>query len=65
MISQAVKDLNWQKAMKAELEALDLNQTWTVTSLPSGKVAIGCKWIYKIKYNVDGSIERHKAQLVA
>lgn len=51
--------------MKAELEALDLNQTWTVTSLPSGKVAIGCKWIYKIKYNVDGSIERHKAQLVA
>jgi Reverse transcriptase (RNA-dependent DNA polymerase) len=34
-------------------------------SLPKGKKPVGCKWVYKIKYNSDGTIERHKAILVA
>ncbi len=33
-------------------------------SLPLGKKPIGCKWIFKIKYHADGTIERYKAQLV-
>nr|KYP49742.1 Retrovirus-related Pol polyprotein from transposon TNT 1-94 [Cajanus cajan] len=41
------------------------NKTWTVTPLPPGKRVVGCKWIFKIKYNTDGSIARHKARLVA
>ena len=36
-----------------------------MTSLPTHKKPIGCKWIYKIKHKVDGSIERYKARLVA
>jgi len=51
--------------MKEELNALEHNHTWNVTSLPAGKATIGCKWIYKIKYKSDGSIERYKARLVA
>lgn len=50
--------------MKEEIRALEDNGTWTIEDLPMGKKAIGCKWIYKIKYNADGSIERHKARLV-
>lgn len=51
--------------MKAKLEALKQNSTWVITNLPQGKEPIGCKWVYKIKHKVDGSIERYKARLVA
>ncbi|XP_074271838.1 putative mitochondrial protein AtMg00820 [Silene latifolia] len=50
--------------MKLELEALERNNTWSLTSLPQSKKAIASKWVYKIKYNADGSIERYKARLV-
>lgn len=36
-----------------------------MTPLPASKKPIGCKWVYKIKYKADGSIERYKAKLVA
>ena len=62
---QAVQFPHWRATMKAELDAREMNNTWTVTSLPTGKHSIGCKWIFKIKYRSDGSIERHKARLVA
>ena len=47
-----------------EIEALEANGTWTLTTLPKGKKPIGCKWVYKIKYRSDGTIERYKARLV-
>ncbi|KAJ4765650.1 Retroelement pol polyprotein-like [Rhynchospora pubera] len=51
--------------MKAEIEALERNATWTLEDLLYNKVAIGCKWVYRIKYHADGRVERYKARLVA
>jgi hypothetical protein len=55
----------WDKAMDEEMVALDANRTWELVPLPEGKKAIGCKWVYKVKHNSDGSISKYKARLVA
>ena len=51
--------------MSTELQALESNGTWSLTTLPPGKHPVGCKWVYKLKYRADGSLERYKARLVA
>ena len=51
--------------MNAEILALVSNNTWTLTPLTSNKKAIGCKWVYRVKYKADGSVKRFKARLVA
>ena len=50
--------------MVAELQALELNNTWSLVPLPPNKKAVGCKWIFKIKFKSDGSVIRYKVRLV-
>lgn len=54
-----------QGAMTEEYNVLVKQNTWTLTPLPSGKCAISCKWVYRIKHNSDGSVAHYKARLVA
>jgi hypothetical protein len=51
--------------MDEEMAALDANAIWELVVVLEDKKAIGCKWVYKIKHNVDGSVSRYKARLVA
>ncbi|XP_070662223.1 uncharacterized mitochondrial protein AtMg00820-like [Malus domestica] len=51
--------------MRDELQALHDNRTWSVVKLLEGKKSVGSRWVYKTKFNSDGTIERHKARLVA
>ena len=62
--AQARKFKEWCKAMDIEITALEDNATWLICSLPAGKQAVR-KWVYKVKLNADGTLERYKAQLVA
>ncbi|KAL2230371.1 UNVERIFIED_CONTAM: Retrovirus-related Pol polyprotein from transposon RE1 [Sesamum indicum] len=63
--TEAVQYPEWRAAMDAEIQALEGNHTWRLTSLPAGKRAIGSKWVFKVKLRTDGSVERYKAHLVA
>ena len=51
--------------MDLEIKALKDNGTWSYTSLPPGKKLICCEWVYKIKYNSNGSIKCYKVRLIA
>ncbi|XP_075633672.1 uncharacterized protein LOC142606162 [Castanea sativa] len=62
---QAIQHPKWREAMAIEISTLEANHTWTFTPLPPHKKTIGCKWVYKVKYKFDGSVERYKARLVA
>uniref|UniRef100_A0AAV1UAX1 Integrase catalytic domain-containing protein n=1 Tax=Peronospora matthiolae TaxID=2874970 RepID=A0AAV1UAX1_9STRA len=57
--------VQWRKAIHAELESMRLRGVFRAAKLPNGQRAIGTKWVFKIKRKADGSIEKYKARLVA
>lgn len=64
-VQDALQDPNWQQAMNKEYHALIQNGTWSLIPYDSNMKVVGCKWVFKIKYNPNGSISRFKARLVA
>ena len=64
-IEEALKDSNWSRAINEEIKALEKNSTWEIVDRPQDKKTMGCIWVFAIKYNSDGLIERYKARLVA
>ncbi|MCO5593642.1 hypothetical protein L7F22_047658 [Adiantum nelumboides] len=65
IFQEAIKKSEWESAVDDEMDAFVKNDTWNLVGLPSGKKAIGSKWVYKFKCKLDGSVERYKAKLVA
>jgi hypothetical protein len=51
--------------MDEKMAMLDANATWELVVLPKDKKAIGCKWVYKIKHNADGFVNKYKTRLIA
>lgn len=57
------KDL-WLKAAKEEYDLLIENKTWRLENLPAGRKVIEGKWVFRRKFNQDGSVDRYKARFV-
>ena len=55
----------WIGAMSSEMDSLHDNDVWDLVELPKGQKVVGSKWVFKLKRNEDGSVERCKARLVA
>ncbi|PRQ49627.1 putative RNA-directed DNA polymerase [Rosa chinensis] len=64
-VQDALGDPKWRKAMEEEMEALQKSNTWQLVPPPQGKKAVGCRWVFTVKHNADGSVNRYKARLVA
>ncbi|MFO0359371.1 MAG: reverse transcriptase domain-containing protein, partial [Flavobacteriales bacterium] len=62
---QGADAAQWKEAMDKELSSLVCNNTWNLVPLPPGRKPIQTRWVFKIKYKADGSIERYKARHVA
>ncbi|XP_039141940.1 uncharacterized mitochondrial protein AtMg00820-like [Dioscorea cayenensis subsp. rotundata] len=53
-----------KNAMEEELRMIEKNNTWVLVDKPIGKKVFGVKWVFKLKMNADGSLNKHKARLV-
>ena len=61
---EVVADQHWMVVMKEEFMMIEKNQTWMLVNRPAHKKVIGVKWVYRTKFNANGSINKHKARLV-
>ena len=64
-VSQALSDPMWYKAMQEKYLALKTNHTWDLVLHATPVKIVGSKWVFRIKYNSDGSVSRYKVRLVA
>ncbi|GKD30342.1 ribonuclease H-like domain-containing protein [Tanacetum coccineum] len=61
----AFRDPNWYRAMLDEYTALIKNNTWIFVPRPSNANIVRSMWLFRHKYNADGTLSRYKARLVA
>ena len=64
-VREAMKCPHWRQAMTDEFDELLRNGMWSLVPTPINQKIVGCKWLFRIKRNPDGSISRFKARLVA
>ena len=64
-LNEALEDTRWWQAMQDEYNALMENKTWHLVPPSSTRNLIDCKWVYRVKKNADGTVDRYKARLVA
>jgi len=61
---EAASHDEWKEVMQKKYDALIKNDMWKLVDPRFGTKPISCKWVYKKKYKVDGSLDKHKARLV-
>ncbi len=58
-------NIHWLLAMQEEMRSIHTNNTTELVPRPPGCHTVGARWLFKIKYKADGSINKYKAQWVA
>jgi hypothetical protein len=56
---------DWKEAIHSEMDSILSNETWELVDRPYGCKPVGCKWVFKKKLRLDGTIDKYKARLVA
>jgi hypothetical protein len=47
------------------MRSMSINKVWDLETIPKGAKTVGCKRVYKTKYDSKGNVKRFKARLVA
>lgn len=55
----------WMRAMEVEMASIRKNKTWDLRKLPPNRRSIGSRWVFAVKHNKDGTVDKFKARLVA
>ncbi|KAL8104724.1 hypothetical protein AgCh_028795 [Apium graveolens] len=63
--TEVVGEKEWEMVMKNEIKAIEKNRTWKLVELPPDSKSIGLKWVFKLKWDVNRNITKHKARLVS
>lgn len=64
-VSETLAYPKWKEAMVEEMQILERNSTWVLTTLPKGKHTVRCDWVFTLKHNLDATIHIYKARLIA
>lgn len=64
-VTEALSVPQWKLVMQSEYDAFIKNNTWKLVPCTDDMNQITYKWLFRVKYNKDGSMERYKARLVA
>ena len=62
---EAVEDPAWVDAMVEEYDSIVRNNAWEIVPRSGGKSVVGSRWIYKVKQDADGSVNKYKEIFVA
>jgi len=61
----AAKQEEWVKAIEEEIKTIDKNNTWELSDCQMASDIIKGKWVFKAKLNLNGTVQKHKARVVA
>jgi hypothetical protein len=64
-VMKSENSLKWREAMEEELRSMSSNDVWDLVEIPDGAKRVGCKWVFKMKYDSKEKIERFEVSLVA
>lgn len=65
---QAVNGTNaqeWKQAMEEEMDSLKTSKVWELVEVPKNSTIVENKWVYKLKTDTNGNIQKFRARLVA